>query len=59
MRGEQVGIAYCDVSVAFNTISHKILIDKMMKYGLDEQRGSARKLAEQVGPDSGEQWYKV
>lgn len=42
MRRELVGIFYHDFSVAFDTLSRKILIDKMMKYGLDEQRGGVK-----------------
>ncbi|GAB0182191.1 mitochondrial enolase superfamily member 1 [Grus japonensis] len=36
--GRVVDIVYLDFSKAFNTVSCKILIDKPMKYGLDEQR---------------------
>lgn len=42
MRGELVGIFYHDFSVAFDTLSHRIFIDKMMKYGLDEQRSGVK-----------------
>lgn len=38
---------------AFSTVSHKILSDKLLKYGLDEQ------LVEQQSPEGGEQWYKI
>lgn len=37
-----IGIVYSGLIVAFDTISHMILIDKMMKYGLDEQRGGVK-----------------
>jgi len=32
-----VGIVYLDFSKAFNPVSHKVLIDKLLKFGLDEQ----------------------
>ena len=31
-----VNIVYLNFSKAFNTISHKVLIEKLLKYGLDE-----------------------
>ena len=38
MRGELINIdtVYFDFSKAFDTTSHNILIDKLMKYGLDK-----------------------
>lgn len=32
-----VAIVFLDFSNAFDTISHKILIDNLLKYGLNEQ----------------------
>ena len=37
MREEQWILSYLDFSKTFDTFSHKILTDKLMKYGLDEQ----------------------
>lgn len=34
---ERTDIAYLDYSEAFTTVSHKILTQKLMKYGLDKQ----------------------
>ncbi|KAK4807097.1 hypothetical protein QYF61_018438 [Mycteria americana] len=36
-EGRAVDIVYLDFSKAFNTVSHKILIEKLLTYGLDEQ----------------------
>lgn len=36
-EGREVNIVYLDLSKDFNTVSHKFLIDKLMKYGLDQQ----------------------
>ncbi|KAK4811069.1 hypothetical protein QYF61_016355, partial [Mycteria americana] len=36
-EGRAMDIVYIDFRKAFDTVSHKILIDKLMKYGLDEQ----------------------
>ncbi|GAB0180296.1 mitochondrial enolase superfamily member 1 [Grus japonensis] len=36
-RGRVVDIVYLDFGEAFNAISHKILIDKLLMYGFDEQ----------------------
>jgi len=37
MQGEAVRIVYLDFSKAFDTLSHSIFTQKLMKYGLDEQ----------------------
>ena len=37
MREEQWILSYLDFSKTFDTFSHKILTNKLMKYGLDEQ----------------------
>lgn len=34
-----VDIVYFDFSKAFDTVPHKILAEKLMKYGLDKQTG--------------------
>ncbi|KAK4828527.1 hypothetical protein QYF61_026949 [Mycteria americana] len=47
-EGRAVDIIYLDFSKAFDTVSHKILIDKMMKYGLGEQTVSY--LGEETDP---------
>ncbi|GAB0179502.1 hypothetical protein GRJ2_000415500 [Grus japonensis] len=36
-EGKAVDIVYLDLSKAFNTMSCKISIDKLLMYGLDEQ----------------------
>ncbi|GAB0204001.1 mitochondrial enolase superfamily member 1 [Grus japonensis] len=36
-EGTAVDIEYLDFRKAFDTVSHKILIEKLMKYGLDKQ----------------------
>ncbi|KAK4824064.1 hypothetical protein QYF61_009915 [Mycteria americana] len=36
-QGRAVDVVYLDISKAFGTVSHRILIEKLMKYGLDEQ----------------------
>ncbi|KAK4818869.1 hypothetical protein QYF61_021074 [Mycteria americana] len=36
-EGRAVDIVYLDFCKAFDTVSHKILIKKLLKYGLDEQ----------------------
>ena len=36
-KGRAVVIVYLDFSKAFDTVSQKIFIEKVMKYGLDEQ----------------------
>ena len=33
-----MAIVYLDFSKDFNTVSHQILVEKLTKYGLDEQR---------------------
>lgn len=38
-EGKAVDIVYLDVSKAFITASCKILIDKLMNYGLNEKTG--------------------
>lgn len=38
-KGREVDIVFMDFSKAFATASHKILRDKLMKYGLQEQAG--------------------
>lgn len=37
VEGRVLGIVYLYFSEAFVTVSHKILTEKLLKYGLDEQ----------------------
>lgn len=47
-----MGVAYLDYSKAFDTVSHRILKEKQMKHGLNEQamRWTENWLNEQPGP---------
>jgi len=36
-EGRAVDVVYLDFSKAFDTVSHKILIERLLMYGLDEQ----------------------
>ena len=36
-EGRAADIVYLDFSKAFNTVSDKIIIEKLRKYGLDQQ----------------------
>ena len=36
-EGRAVDIVYQDLTKTFNSVSHKTLKEKLMKYGLDEQ----------------------
>lgn len=57
-KGRAVDIVYPDISKAFGTVSHRILLDKLMNYGLDEQRGDW-KLLKLPRPEGGDQWQEV
>ena len=37
-EGRAVDVVYLDFSKAFDTVSHKILIEELLMYGMDEQR---------------------
>lgn len=37
MRGEAIDIIFLDFSKAFDTATQKILLEKLLKYGLSEQ----------------------
>lgn len=36
-EGRGMDVVYLDVSKAFSTVSDKILVDELIKYGLDRQ----------------------
>lgn len=50
-------IVYLDFSNAFGTVSVKILPEKLLKHGEDNQ--TIRLTEKWLGTDDGEQWYKV
>lgn len=58
-EGRPVDIAFLDFSKAFDTVSHKIFMYKLLMYTLDEEREMDWNLAEQQGPKGGDQWHKV
>ena len=37
-EGRSVDAVYLDFSKTFDTVTHKILIDKLLMYGLDERQ---------------------
>jgi len=41
-EGRAVDIAYLDFSKTFDTVLHKILIEKLLKDGLDKQGGGLK-----------------
>ena len=59
-KGRAVDIVYLSFSMASDTISHYILTQKLMKYGLDEPILSEVdwKLTEWLGPEGGDQWHE-
>ena len=59
-EGRAADNAYLAFRKAFDTVSCKILIEKLMKYGLDEQTvGWIENWAEQLGPEGGDQRHEV
>jgi len=55
-EGRAMGIVCFDFSKAFDTVSRKILIEKLLIYGLDKQIVKWKwKLAEWVGPEGADQ----
>ncbi|GAB0207040.1 mitochondrial enolase superfamily member 1 [Grus japonensis] len=60
-EGRAVDIVYLDIRKAFDTMSHKILMEKLLMYGLNQQtvRWIEKMLAEQPGPEDVDQWHEV
>lgn len=59
-EGRAMAIVYLDFSKAFHTVSHKILIHKLLKYGLDEEtvRWIEKYLSEWPGTKGGDKWHE-
>ncbi|PKU43601.1 rna-directed dna polymerase from mobile element jockey- hypothetical protein [Limosa lapponica baueri] len=55
-----LGIVYVDFTKAFDTVSHKILRDKLTMYGLDKQRVRwIKNWLNSPAQDGSDQWHKI
>ena len=59
-EGRAADNAYLASWKASDAVSRKILIEKLMRYGLDEQTAEwVENWAEQLGPEGGDQRHEV
>jgi len=56
-EGRTVNIVCFDFSKDFDIVSDNILTDKLLKYGLDEERSELK--TRLPGPEDRDQWYHV